>query len=316
MVPWGQSTATLLTCTRGHRGPGPLEEHEEPVPLPITDVFDLHSIPPKDIRSAVEEYLRLAHERQFTALRIIHGRGIGVQRETVRSVLSRTPFVHSYQDAPAEAGGWGATIVTLRDALHQDPAQPATRPATVGQMEDLMAQFDAIWNEARQLALSLSAEDFNRQPQPGRWSAGQCLDHLVHVDRMYGERLAEAVSKGKSEGRFAEGPFHYGWLESYVLRSTEPPAKFRVKAPQVFVPSPRHDPEKTLEEFRLANRDLVRLADSAKGLDLRRIKVVSPVTRLWRWSLGIAFAVCAAHERRHLYQARQAAQPLEKPVPS
>ena len=62
----------------------------------------------------MEEYLNEAHDRGFTALRIIHGRGIGVQREMVRSVLSKTPFVVDYRDAPAEAGGWGATIVTLR----------------------------------------------------------------------------------------------------------------------------------------------------------------------------------------------------------
>ena len=85
-----------------------------PVDLPITDVFDLHSIPPKDAKEAVEEYLAKAHRLGYKALRIIHGRGIGVQREMVREVLARTAFVESYGDAPAEAGGWGATLVTLR----------------------------------------------------------------------------------------------------------------------------------------------------------------------------------------------------------
>jgi dsDNA-specific endonuclease/ATPase MutS2 len=89
-------------------------EDDEPIRIPITDVFDLHSIPPRDIRAVVEEYLIEAHRMGYRALRIIHGRGIGVQRETVRSVLSRTPFVTEFRDAPAEAGGWGATIVTLR----------------------------------------------------------------------------------------------------------------------------------------------------------------------------------------------------------
>lgn len=87
---------------------------DEPVRIPITDVFDLHTFPPRDVKPVVEEYLAEAYHLGFKALRIIHGRGIGVQREIVRSVLARTSFVLDYRDAPAEAGGWGATIVTLR----------------------------------------------------------------------------------------------------------------------------------------------------------------------------------------------------------
>jgi dsDNA-specific endonuclease/ATPase MutS2 len=87
---------------------------DEPVRIPITDVFDLHSVTPRDIEGVVEEYLIEARAIGLKALRIIHGRGIGVQREMVRKVLARTDFVESFGDAPAEAGGWGATIVTLR----------------------------------------------------------------------------------------------------------------------------------------------------------------------------------------------------------
>jgi len=85
----------------------------EPVRLPIEDVIDLHTVPPKDVEGVVEEYLVEARAAGLRQLRIIHGRGIGVQREMVRAVLSRTPFVADFRDAPAEAGGWGATIVTL-----------------------------------------------------------------------------------------------------------------------------------------------------------------------------------------------------------
>jgi len=91
------------------------EPGDEPVRIPVTDVFDLHSVPPRDVRDVVEAYLEEAHRLGFKALRIIHGRGIGVQREIVRSVLARTPFVAAYGDAPAEAGGWGATLVTLKN---------------------------------------------------------------------------------------------------------------------------------------------------------------------------------------------------------
>lgn len=86
---------------------------DEPIVIEITDVFDLHTIPPRQVKAVVEEYLHLAHERGFRAVRIIHGKGVGVQREVVRSVLSRTPFVLDWSDAPIDVGGWGATIVTL-----------------------------------------------------------------------------------------------------------------------------------------------------------------------------------------------------------
>ena len=86
----------------------------EPIRIPITDVFDLHSVPPRDVEGVVEEYLLEAHAAGCKALSIIHGRGIGVQREVVRAVLGRSPLVADFRDAPAEAGGWGATVVTLR----------------------------------------------------------------------------------------------------------------------------------------------------------------------------------------------------------
>ena len=72
----------------------------EPIRIPITDVFDLHSIPPRDVKAVVEEYLHEAHRLGFHALRIIHGRGIGVQREMVRSVLAHADFVADF-DVPS-----------------------------------------------------------------------------------------------------------------------------------------------------------------------------------------------------------------------
>ena len=86
----------------------------DPVEIEITDVFDLHTIQPREVKMVVEEYLRLAHEKGFRSVRIIHGKGIGVQREMVSSILAKTPFVADWTNAPAEAGGWGATIVRLK----------------------------------------------------------------------------------------------------------------------------------------------------------------------------------------------------------
>ena len=89
-------------------------EQDLPFAIPIADTLDLHSVSPRDVKGVVEAWLEEVKARQFRALRIIHGRGIGVQREAVRSILLRDPDVEDFRDAPAEAGGWGATIVTLR----------------------------------------------------------------------------------------------------------------------------------------------------------------------------------------------------------
>ena len=83
----------------------------DPVVIEITDVFDLHTIPPREVKAVVEEYLSEARRLGFPVVRIIHGKGIGVQRDMVRTILSRTPFVVDWTDAPPEAGGLGATIV-------------------------------------------------------------------------------------------------------------------------------------------------------------------------------------------------------------
>jgi dsDNA-specific endonuclease/ATPase MutS2 len=88
---------------------------EDGVPIvPIEEVLDLHGFQPRDIPSVTEEYLLAAVEKGFREVRLIHGRGIGVQRQRVREVLGTLPCVERFSDAPATRGGWGATIVWLR----------------------------------------------------------------------------------------------------------------------------------------------------------------------------------------------------------
>jgi dsDNA-specific endonuclease/ATPase MutS2 len=87
---------------------------KEPVEVPIGDTLDLHSFRPAEVADVVREYLEAAYAKGLRYLRIIHGRGLGVQRQTVRALLARDPRVVEFGDAAAEAGGWGATWVRLR----------------------------------------------------------------------------------------------------------------------------------------------------------------------------------------------------------
>ena len=109
----GAKSDPVLNEPAGELDVDPYDPFPDPVQIEITDVFDLHSIPPHDIKLVLVEYLHQAHEAGFRSVRIIHGKGIGVQRETVRKVLARTGFVLNFGDAPPEAGGWGATVAQL-----------------------------------------------------------------------------------------------------------------------------------------------------------------------------------------------------------
>ncbi len=113
---WVQSlsasrTTQLLTEDMDDPDFDPFNPFPTTIEIPITDVFDLHTIPPRDVKRIVEEYLHQAHEAGFRSVRIIHGKGVGVQRKMVHSILSRTHYVRHWTDAPPDAGGLGATIV-------------------------------------------------------------------------------------------------------------------------------------------------------------------------------------------------------------
>ena len=86
----------------------------EPVRIPITDVIDLHTFHPRELTSLIEDYIEECVRLGFRSVRIIHGKGTGVQKQRVQAALRDNPHVSAFADAPAEAGGWGATVVELR----------------------------------------------------------------------------------------------------------------------------------------------------------------------------------------------------------
>jgi dsDNA-specific endonuclease/ATPase MutS2 len=82
--------------------------------IAIEDAIDLHGFQPREIPAVVESYLEAAAAKGLTEVRLIHGRGKGVQRRRVQEVLAAHPLVERFGDAPGHRGGWGATIAWLR----------------------------------------------------------------------------------------------------------------------------------------------------------------------------------------------------------
>lgn len=181
------------------------------------------------------------------------------------------------------------------------------------ELKSLRSEYGEVSEEALALAGALSDRQFRWRPAPDRWSVGACLEHLARTAEAYFPGLESAVAKGRAKSLLGEGPFRYGAISGWLVRMMEPPPGRRLPTIRRFEPAPSPPKEPTLNAYRAAHERYRSFLEQADGLDLRRIKVRSPVTPLLRLPLGRAFAFLLAHERRHLWQARQVRNDPEFP---
>jgi hypothetical protein len=187
---------------------------------------------------------------------------------------------------------------------------PSRQPDSIknAEIDRLLYQVKVIKLDAEGLTAGLTREQWNWRPAPGRWSVAQCLAHLNTFNRTWVSYIDQAVSRGHEKQILRDGPYAYGFLSRLMLRTIEPPVKRRFKAPKSFEPPHELAGDGLLEEFIALHERVAQAIKLADGLDLVRIKVRSPVTRYLRYSLGMAFWFLTAHDRRHLWQARQVEQ--------
>lgn len=180
--------------------------------------------------------------------------------------------------------------------------------ALTPEIDDFRRQFEAVSGEADALTAPLSDIQFQWQPPAGGWSIAQCLDHLNVTARLYLPRLDQAIADAIRRGVYGEGPFRYALLGRWLTKSQEPPARMRFKAPKVMHPPSGRTREEIVAAFRAYQVQFIDRLRQANGLDLARARVSSPAATWIRFSLGSGFAAMAAHERRHLWQARRVSE--------
>jgi len=180
------------------------------------------------------------------------------------------------------------------------------------ELQGLLTQIDKIKADGRALVAGLSEEQATRRPAPDKWCIAECLSHLNVAVTTTLPKIDRAIAEGRARGRAATGPFRYGWFSRWMIASMEPPPKRRMKTFKIFVPAPPGAQLLTmlLPEFLKVRDQLAERVRQADGLDLGRNRVVSPVTPLLRLPLGAEFAFLLAHDRRHLWQARQVREGL------
>jgi len=175
----------------------------------------------------------------------------------------------------------------------------------VRELEEYQKQFEQAGEQAKLLTEGLSEAQFNWRPEAQAWSIEECLAHLTMVGQSEIRLIENAIQTARAHGLTGNGPFRYGWLERMILRQTEPPVRRRFSSPKRFRPIHGQPITAILPTFLHVQRQFGSLAAQAEGLDLARVKVATPMTRLMKFSLGMALAQAAGHERRHLEQARR-----------
>jgi hypothetical protein len=184
------------------------------------------------------------------------------------------------------------------------PRRSHDRPLN-SEIERLVYQVKVVLQEAEGLYWGLSDDQINWTPAPGQWSMAQCLDHLNTTNAVFMEKIDAAMKDGRARGVLGDGPYTYGFLSRWFLRALTPPVKTKFKAPKNMRPAPRRAMADLLPTWESSHQRITDMMRDSNGLDLARVKVASPASKLISYPLGIAFWIATAHDRRHLWQARQ-----------
>jgi hypothetical protein len=174
-----------------------------------------------------------------------------------------------------------------------------------GELAGYERQIDRIVVDAENLLAGLTDEQFNWRPAPGRWSIAENIDHLRAMSAQYLPAIDEAIAAGQARSMYHEGPFRYGLFERFMEWSMEPPVRLRLKTSALVKPASTLRLDEAGPAFFQAQEDIRDRVRRSNGLDLATVKVRSPLATWLVLSIGKALGVVLAHERRHLWQAKQ-----------
>lgn len=193
---------------------------------------------------------------------------------------------------------------TRRYPLPRSRIRNKMRAATSSpQIADLLRELEACTERAQAVVFGLTPEEIVRRPGPKSWSIAEILEHLSATTRAYLPPLDRAAGELRDKGRTGSGPYAFDWIGRFMIWSLEPPPRFKMRAPGVFVPLGVAQPEAALSTFAEMQGELVRRVLSLDGLALDSAKVVSPAAKVLRFNVWSALKMLSAHERRHLAQA-------------
>lgn len=171
----------------------------------------------------------------------------------------------------------------------------------------LEAAFAGNARDAHALVEACDETSGTWQPRPGSWSIAECLDHLATGNRVYLAAMRPSAGRARARGRWRRGPAVPGLLGGWFVRVLEPPARrgLRTRAPRAIRPRQSPPLADAAQQFFASHHEVERFLAEFADLDLAGVGFPNPFLRGVRFSLATGLHVLAAHERRHLWQARR-----------
>ena len=173
------------------------------------------------------------------------------------------------------------------------------------ELDIYLEQIRYIRQDVAAIVANLDDARFTWRPAPDRWSIGECFEHLNLTAAAFVPASDAALEDARARNLLSKGPFVYPLFERLFVASNEPPPRRRFRAFKPYRPSVRLSHDAVMNAFSAWQDRLVERIKRADGLDLRRARRRSPILPIMKWSLGTMFALVLAHERRHIWQARQ-----------
>ncbi|HKV62146.1 MAG TPA: DinB family protein [Candidatus Acidoferrum sp.] len=174
------------------------------------------------------------------------------------------------------------------------------------QIDSLFEQLRASLWQAAQIFSSHTTGQLQHHPGRGCWSAAECIAHLNLSNRAYLSLLDSAIEELRKKKLSSDGPFRLNWNARLLKYWLEPPSRLRLPTGAGFQPAAVKDADAALGEFQAIGKELEEKLNSARGLALDQIKIISPFAENMKYNAYSAFVLIAAHNRRHLWQAEQA----------
>lgn len=179
-------------------------------------------------------------------------------------------------------------------------------------LEEIETELDDATKRAWQLVRTTDPRLFTVRPNSASWSAAECISHLSISTEMFLPVLRKAIDDAKTKGLKSDRKPSMDVLGRLLKWFLEPPIRKRVRTAAPFVPRSVRAKAEAFGEFSSLQSKLVELVQEASGLDLKKMKIVSPFDKRVKYNVYSAFRILVAHQRRHLWQAEQAVAELRK----